>query len=124
MKKEHFQWQNNIMRAAILFCLLVFILVIFIQPLPNKAEVDQNLKNPDDLQIQILNNQTSSAKTAIDSNPRLPASTSPHKLALYSEPYLHQVISSVMTSLYAHNRTLLTSFISMNPLNLSHSPLF
>jgi hypothetical protein len=48
MKKEHFQWQNNIMRAAILFCLLVFILVMFIQPPPNKAEVDHSLNNPDD----------------------------------------------------------------------------
>jgi hypothetical protein len=48
MKKEHFQWQNNIMKAAILFCLLVFIILIFIQPLPNKAEADYNLSNPDD----------------------------------------------------------------------------
>lgn len=36
------------MKAAILFCLLVFIILIFIQPLPNKAEADYNLSNPDD----------------------------------------------------------------------------
>lgn len=111
MKKNHFQWQNSIMRAAIVFCLLVFILVIFIQPITKEVEVAQNLNNPNDQQIQILNNQTSEAETAIDPNPRFPSSTSPHKLALYSEPYLHQEISSLMNSLYEHNQTLLTSFI-------------
>jgi len=58
MKKEHFQWQNNVMRAAIVFCLLVFILVIFIQPLPKQADGDPMIKNPDNQQIQILKNQT------------------------------------------------------------------
>ena len=62
--------------------------------------------------------------SAIDPSPRLPPRASPTKLALYSEPYLHQVISSHMTSLYAHNRTLLASFISLTPSNRSHSPLF
>jgi len=48
MKKEHFQWQNNVMRAAIVFCLLVFILVIFIQPLPKQVEIDPIINSPED----------------------------------------------------------------------------